>query len=95
MACVDHFLKAFIIAKGKAFIIAKFLRTDLVIYSHSRDGNTLSYRRINTVTRNGVFWHKVKLLFHLLSNRTVISSLIEATVSSVPLSVVDDLAPKL
>ena len=30
-------------------IIAKFLRTGLVICSHSREGETLSYNRINTV----------------------------------------------
>ena len=30
-------------------IIAKFYRTDLVIYSHSREGKTLPYRGINTV----------------------------------------------
>ena len=35
--------------KGKTRIIAKFLRADLVIYSHSREGETLSYNRINTV----------------------------------------------
>ena len=35
--------------KGKTHIIAKFLRTDLVICSHSREGETLSYSRINTV----------------------------------------------
>ena len=35
--------------KGKTRIIAKFLRTDLVICSHSREGETPSYSRINTV----------------------------------------------
>ena len=35
--------------KGKTHIIAKFLRTDLVICSHSREGETLSYSQINTV----------------------------------------------
>ena len=35
--------------KGKTHIIAKFLRTDLVICSHSREGETLSYSLINTV----------------------------------------------
>ena len=35
--------------KGKTHIIAKFLRTDLVIRSHSREGKNLSYSRINTV----------------------------------------------
>ena len=34
--------------KGKTGIIAKFLRADLVICSHSR-GETPSYNRINTV----------------------------------------------
>ena len=36
--------------KGKTKIIAKFYRTDLVIYSHSREGKTLSYSHINTVS---------------------------------------------
>ena len=35
--------------KGKIGIIAKFHRTDLVIWSHSRGTKTLSYSRINTV----------------------------------------------
>ena len=35
--------------KGKTHIIAKFLRTDLVICSHSREGETPSYSQINTV----------------------------------------------
>ena len=36
--------------KGKTLIIAKFHRTDLVICSHSREGKTLSYSQINTVS---------------------------------------------
>ena len=36
--------------KGKTRIIAKFLRTDLVICSHSREGKNPSYSRINTVS---------------------------------------------
>ena len=36
----------------KIDIIAKFNRTDLVIGSHSRGTNTLSYSRINTVILN-------------------------------------------
>ena len=32
--------------KGKICIIAKFHRTDIVIYSHSRVGKTPSYRQI-------------------------------------------------
>ena len=35
--------------KGKIGIIAKFHRTDLVIWSHSRGTKTLFYSRINTV----------------------------------------------
>ena len=35
--------------KGKTHIIAKFLRTDLFICSHSREGETPSYSRINMV----------------------------------------------
>ena len=35
--------------KGKTRIIAKFLRADLVIGSHSREGETPSYNWINTV----------------------------------------------
>ena len=35
--------------KGKTHIIAKFLWTDSVICSHSREGETSSYSRINTV----------------------------------------------
>ena len=38
--------------KGKTCIIAKFLRTDLVICSHSREGETPSYSQINTVHVN-------------------------------------------
>ena len=35
--------------KGKTRIIAKCLRADLVICSHSREGETPSYNQINTV----------------------------------------------
>ena len=35
--------------KGKTGVIAKFFRTDLVICSHSGEGKTQSYSRINTV----------------------------------------------
>ena len=35
--------------KGKFHIVAKFQRTDLAIYSHSREGKTLSYSQINMV----------------------------------------------
>ena len=35
--------------KGKTRIIAKFLPTDLVICSHSREGKTPSYSQINAV----------------------------------------------
>ena len=33
--------------KGRTLIIAKFHRTDLLICSHSGEGKTLSYSRIN------------------------------------------------
>ena len=36
---------------GKTCIIAEFLRTDLVICSHSREGETQSYSQINTVNQ--------------------------------------------
>ena len=35
--------------KGKTCIVAKFHRTDLVIYSHSGEGKALSYSQINIV----------------------------------------------
>ena len=35
--------------KGKTHIIAKFLISDLVICSYSREGETPSYCRINTI----------------------------------------------
>ena len=35
--------------KGKTRIIARFLRTDFVIHSHSREGKNPSYSRINAV----------------------------------------------
>ena len=35
--------------KGETLIIAKFQRTYLVICSHSREGETLSHSRINTI----------------------------------------------
>ena len=35
--------------KGKTCIIAKFYRTDLVIYNHSRERKPQSYSGINTV----------------------------------------------
>ena len=38
--------------KSKIGIIAKFHRTDLVLWSHSRGTKTLSYSRINTVHIN-------------------------------------------
>ena len=34
---------------GKTCIIAKFHWTDLIIYSHSREGKTASYSQINMV----------------------------------------------
>ena len=36
--------------KGKTSIIAKLHRADLVICSHARERNTLSYSRINMVS---------------------------------------------
>ena len=44
---ISRSLKLF--RKGKIGIIAKFHRTDLVIWCHSRGTKTLSYSRINTV----------------------------------------------
>ena len=38
--------------KGKTHIRAKFHRIDLVICSHSREGKTLSYSRIDTLSQN-------------------------------------------
>ena len=35
--------------KGKTRNVAKFHRADLVTFSHSREGKTLSYSRINAV----------------------------------------------
>ena len=35
--------------KGKTRMIAKFQRTDLVIYNHYREGKILSYSQINMV----------------------------------------------
>ena len=40
--------------KGKTRTTAKFLRTDFVICSHSREGKTPSYSQINTVDIFGV-----------------------------------------
>ena len=42
-----------LLRKGKILIIAKFHRTDLVTFSHSREGKTPSYSRINMVHKNG------------------------------------------
>ena len=46
------------LGKGKTGIIAKYHRTDKVICSHSREGKTLSYSKINTVQNQmpSVFW---------------------------------------
>ena len=38
--------------KGKTCITAKLHRTDLIICTHSKEGNTMSYSRINTVLQN-------------------------------------------
>ena len=35
--------------KGKTGVITKFYRTDLVICSHSREGETPFYSRVNTI----------------------------------------------
>ena len=48
--------------KGKTHIIAKFQRTYLVICSHSREGKTLCYSRINTVI------HEVRTVMHEVTN---------------------------
>ena len=65
--------------KGKTRIIAKFLRTDLVICSHSREGKNLSYSRINTVT--GLTWKSVSivLLMGLLLPRFIMTSAVSST----------------
>ena len=38
-----------LVRKGKTLTIAKFYRTNIVIFSHSREGRTLSYSQINMV----------------------------------------------
>ena len=38
--------------KGKTRITAKLHRTDLIICTHSKEGNTSSYSRINMVGQN-------------------------------------------
>ena len=43
--------------KGKSHIIANFLGTDLVICSHSREGETPSYSQINPVMANSLSSH--------------------------------------
>ena len=44
--------------KGITYIIAKFHGTDLVIYSHSREGKTPSYSQINTVATGIAQWSR-------------------------------------
>ena len=46
---LDPSYKMALVRKGKTRITAKFHRTDLVIFSHSREGKILSYSRINAV----------------------------------------------
>ena len=82
--------------KGKTCVIAKIHRTDLVICSHSREGQTLSYRRINTV-----YYHLYPSFLPLeLSYRQnhlqltwrdllVVSTLLLAALTSQPLQAVD------
>ena len=48
--------------KGKIRIIAKFHRTDLVIFSHSRERKPPSYSRRNTVLGGRVLTHLNKCL---------------------------------
>ena len=43
--------------KAKTHIRAKFHWTDLVIYSHSREGKTLSYSRINRISNAALLAH--------------------------------------
>ena len=52
--------------KGKTCIIAKFLRTDIVICSHSREGKTVPYSRINMVCLNFKGENFDLLLFFIL-----------------------------
>ena len=47
--------------KGKTCTAANFHRTDSVIFSHSREGKTLSYSQINTILLNDTilfYWSK-------------------------------------
>ena len=55
-----------IVLEGKTRIVAKFRRTDLVICSHSREGITPSYSRINMV----------HLWFLLVAGETKLTSLL-------------------
>ena len=41
--------------KGKTCVTAKFQRTDIIICSHSREGKTLSYSRINMDDKDANF----------------------------------------
>ena len=56
--------------KGKTCIIAKFHRTNIVVYSHSRKGKTPPYSGINTVTEKRTKCNTIVLLFksHLALN---------------------------
>ena len=50
----------------KTRIIAKFLRTDLVICSHSRKGKNPSYSQINTVYGNFSHFSAIKKNIYIL-----------------------------
>ena len=58
-----------LLRKGKTHILAKFLRTHLVFCSYSREGETPSYNRINTVSwillDSGSGWGTSEHLAHL------------------------------
>ena len=64
--------------KGKTRIIVKFLRTDSVICSHSREGETPSYSRINRVYMNMHSKHVigVTMYFTQPNNYTYISNIV-------------------
>ena len=45
---------------GRVKLVAKFLRTDLVTRSHSRERKTLSYSPINTVISHHTYWYFIQ-----------------------------------
>ena len=57
-------------SKGKTRIIAKFLWTDLVICSHSREGKNPSYSQINTVIADVTMYFGRATLFREAKNKS-------------------------